>query len=78
MNRHFLLTNLRRAGGLGDQDIKSVNFNRITGVNPSTSARFLQFSLYYRFQYRDRVLAAAFRGLVIGWGHGCEDSHPGI
>ena len=55
MNRHFLLTNLRRAGGLGDQDIKSVNFNRITGVNPSTSARFLQFSLYYRFQYRDRV-----------------------
>lgn len=31
-----------------DQDINSVNFNRITGVN-GNGARFLQFSLYYRF-----------------------------
>ncbi len=31
-----------------EQDINSVNFNRITGVNGS-GARFLQFSLYYRF-----------------------------
>lgn len=31
-----------------EQDINSVNFNRITGVN-GTGARFLQFSVYYRF-----------------------------
>lgn len=31
-----------------EQDINSVNFNRITGVN-GNGARFLQFSLYYRF-----------------------------
>ena len=33
---------------LGDQDINSVNFGRITGVN-GNGARYLQFSLYYRF-----------------------------
>lgn len=33
---------------IGDQDINSVNFNRITGVT-GNGARFLQFSLYYRF-----------------------------
>ena len=33
---------------MGDQDINSVNFNRITGVT-GNGARFLQFSLYYRF-----------------------------
>ncbi len=31
-----------------EQDINSVNFNRITGVN-GNGARFLQFSVYYRF-----------------------------
>lgn len=31
-----------------EQDISSVNFGRITGVN-GNGARFLQFGLYYRF-----------------------------
>ena len=31
-----------------EQDINSVNFNRITGVE-GKGARYLQFSLYYRF-----------------------------
>jgi hypothetical protein len=32
---------------IGDQDINSVNFGRITGVN--VGARTMQFALYYRF-----------------------------
>ena len=32
----------------GEQDINSVNFNRIAGVE-GNGARFLQFSVYYRF-----------------------------
>ena len=32
---------------IGDQDINSTNFGRITGVN--IGSRFMQFGLYYRF-----------------------------